>query len=429
MKRLRSFLRRNTLISSSIASILFSAIAGLGNYIIQVFTNRNLSAADFGDYTVLMGFLAIATMPITAVLFFVIRSVASSRGAIAARRIISLCVFFVSISLAAAAVLVLFSGWLARNMQIRSQSGFTFLAAIVVLSTVTTIVSGALFGRKKGFSVNASIMVSVIVRLLLTVIFVAAGFTFAFAMWSALLPYLVLAALFVLFLVRSFPGMRSSDAFSASGLQWVFSNIAGLLPLMAVYTICMAVMQIDVVLAKRFLSADDAGAFATVTILGKVLALLPSMIGPLLFARISAAGKSRTKRRHLRDTFLVNAFVVGGGLIFIALFARPLIVLQFTERYSDVAPLVSLYAVGAACLSFTNLFCNYLSACRKYWPLYVYIVFIAAFYLIVRGIHLSVSDLVTVSVLFQASILVFTAVVFFIMRRAQLICEVPAKGI
>ncbi len=119
--------------------------------------------------------------------------------------------------------------------------------------------------------------------------------------------------------------------------------------LSAVVLLAYAVLtNIDAVLARSLLSAEEAGAYAGAITLGKIVLFAPMAIGFLLL--------ERTARAHARgeDTdralYLALAFVlVTSGLVALAYIVLPDVIVPIVvgSQYPDTAKIVGTYGVAA----------------------------------------------------------------------------------
>lgn len=122
----------------------------------------------------------------------------------------------------------------------------------------------------------------------------------------------------------------------------------------------------DFVLVKTYFDSYDAGLYAAISVIGRIVYFgtlpLTVLIVPII-ARQQAQGKSTRKLFFL---LMGSGIVLCGGLVVASMLFAPLIVeLLYGSAYVDAAYLLPMYTVAAALFVLTNLLVTYRVALGK----------------------------------------------------------------
>ncbi|MBI4979771.1 MAG: oligosaccharide flippase family protein [Spirochaetes bacterium] len=404
----------------TIIAISLSFITGIASYVITVYTSRNLSPAGFGEYNALVSIIAMITMPFTPFFYFITDKMHHSKTEHERRRTAaSFLIHFTGLAGLVVAVVVLLSGFIASNLKISAQFSMVFVELTVIFMIVTYVVSYLLIGFDRMPLYNLITYSNIPLRLLFTGLFVLLGFNLFFALLSNTLTYLIFMTLGVIFVfTRVRPHIFSVLSVAHFKLFWK-DVIWAALPLVIATSLYGLSMNIDMLLVKRFLSPDDAGAYATITVLGKMLYFVPGAIMPVFYARLLKDIPRDGGRTVLFTVVLITLALVSAGLTFIVVFAQPLIVLQFTAKYASIIPLVGWYALSVLFLSITYLMYIFFIAHKRYWIVYSYAPFIVVLYFVLRARHSSLAEIVIIMLIFHAALAAYSAAAAVLLLRQK----------
>lgn len=168
----------------------------------------------------------------------------------------------------------------------------------------------------------------------------------------------------------------------------------------------------DVLMVKHFFTAEDAGQYAALALIGRIVFFATWSVVTTLFP-IVAQRHARGERHH---HLLVNSLGLVGAVsaaIVVAAYAAPefIVRLLFGAAYLPVAPLVWLYALATAFYALANVIINYrLSAGNKLGSVFAIcggVSQVAALWLF----HATLRDVVLIQVVLMAGL--FGAVLFW----------------
>lgn len=355
---------RDHLIGHSLVLLACAQVANVGNLVFQAAMMRMLDEAQYGTLAAMLGLFAAITIPLGALPWAVAHFTAGFLKAGQPARVARLT-SAVTRDLAiggALALLVIVASQtrLAGYLQLDGSAPLLLAAMAGCVSVVGSTFVGALqgaqaFGWVAGIGAAASF-----VRLALAVGLVAAGG----AAIGALVGHaasMLLVAMVGVFGFRHVLGARTGAADRPRGfyrycLQYVIA-----------YSGYALLMNADLVLAKHFFTADEAGRYAVVAMVGRIILFLPQPIVMAMFPKVVSSGDvSRADWRTLARALVLAGLLIGGTATICSLFAEAVLVGLSGTRSADLVPLVRLMVWGLCPLSLTFFIMNFELAQRRF---------------------------------------------------------------
>jgi O-antigen/teichoic acid export membrane protein len=230
------------------------------------------------------------------------------------------------------------------------------LGLTLFLALVLTFGLGLLQGLARFVWMGSSLIMQAGVRLLVGAALVYAGlgvdgaFTGATA---AIAAGLVIVAIPLLPLIRAARGATVTHELGVTETRFfIFSGV--------VLLAYAALTNIDAVLARSILPADQAGAYAGAITMGKIVLFAPIAVGFLLLertARAHAKGEDTDRALYLALGFvLVTSGVVAVVYVLFPDFVVPIVV---GSQYPETAKIVGIYGVAALANALLNLWIAY----------------------------------------------------------------------
>ena len=234
------------------------------------------------------------------------------------------------------------------------------MAALIFLSTLRPVAAGVLQGTESFIPFGFSRLLTALARLVLAGILVYYGFNLKGALIAFPFGLFVGVAAAFLFAGKSLwiKNEQSPPGLLRKGLD------LSLLALIA-YIAFMSLTSLDLIWVNRTLSDDLAGAYASLVLMRRVIALLPGVAVVVMFPRIA----STLTQGRLPDRLLLNT----GGIIIAAsgaltliyfFFGHQLILNIFGEAYLSASPLLGWMGVAIMGVSLSSIWLNYYLADR-----------------------------------------------------------------
>jgi O-antigen/teichoic acid export membrane protein len=375
------------------------AAANALNYAFNLVMSRLLGPADYGALGALLALVLVGTVPGVA-----LQAVVARHTTLAGEAVGRLWSRVLAAVVAVGAVLglltMLASPAVAAFLHLPSLGPCLWLAAALLPLPLLSAVQGMLQGREWFGALAAVLLVAAAGRLAVGVGLVEGGLGVS----GALAATAIGSAVAVLVAVPRLRAQGGWERPRAVGWRWpgtgssaaafggeVAAAAAGVLGL-------LLLANVDVLLARHFLSAEASGLYAAGAVLTKIAFWAPQFVVTLVFPRlVTAADRRRLLGRSAAGAPLVVAAALAPGLA-----AR----LSFGEAYLDVGPTLPLFAALGTGLALVQLvlFTGMATADRGMYRLPLAAV-VAEAALVALFLHDSVAEIVGASLAVVAALL------------------------
>lgn len=219
---------------------------------------------------------------------------------------------------------------------------------IIFHAFLIPVTRGVLQGRKQfGFLGNSMIAESFF-KLVFSLLFVGLGWQVWGAMGGILVG--VFAGIFLSIYFNKDILKKKAEKISFKGVY------PRSIPYFVVMIVIFAALSIDILLAKRFFTAELAGKYAVLSMIGKVVFFATSAIGKAMFSLTC----EKCDDRKEADKLFVKSMAILLGICFVAivvfLICPELIVkVLYGSQYIEIAPLLVYSGIALSFLSLSNL--------------------------------------------------------------------------
>ncbi len=143
------------------------------------------------------------------------------------------------------------------------------------------------------------------------------------------------------------------------------------------------VLKLDILLVTYLRGATETGYYAVAVGLADLLLMFPTVVGTILFPKLSAAPDLDTRWQRVRQVLAVMVPATLVGLLATYVVAAPLIRLAYGAAFDPSAAAVGWLLPGVACYAINNILMNFLASCGMplvvvYSPLIALLVNVAA---------------------------------------------------
>lgn len=368
-------------------------LAAFLNYLYQLAMGRMLPAADYGTLFSLISFSMIVGMLTGTFQNAMSRFTSTARVRGSLGEVKSLWILFLGRTLLMGVVLflvlLLITPVVSRFLRLDNGWHFVILSLSVVLSFALPVNQGLFLGLQRFLPLGICQVLPALLKVSLGALLVYLHF----GVTGALLPLFVGSV--VVF------GVSFLFARDVAGAKAEKPAVAGIgsymgLTLIAIFSFGI-LTNIDVVLAKHYLSAESAGDYSALSVLGRMALYIPMGIGTAMFPKTSelydtSSDSHKVMRRALFYT-LALAAVVLAGYCFLYGFA---IHFAFGGKYSfERADLVK-YGLSMACFSLSFLLMNYFLSVKQTRVAFVLLVSAILLVVLIACYHSSVGQLVDI---------------------------------
>jgi O-antigen/teichoic acid export membrane protein len=343
------------------------------SYLFQLVMSRSLAVSEFGLLNGLMAFSFLLVIPVNTIQLTVARQTAEtvvSSGYAQVRRYLRADLRRTTpIILGGLGAYLVVSPLLASFFH-SSLLPIWLVGAVSLAALYLPFAEGVLQGVQRFQYLAITILTRYVGKLGLGAFLVMIGMGVEGGL-TALLLANIAAALFAFTLVSL--GFSSAEHKSDASADTGTSYPRDTWPTLVTYACVVLLMNVDVMLARHYLSATDSAHYAIAALLGKIAYYLPGFLIIIMVPKVASARASgRSTTRHLTGAFLATLAASGGVVLVYGLFPQQVISILFGTRYAspETATLVLFYSVAMLILSVLYLEVHYLLASRYTGPLY-----------------------------------------------------------
>ena len=360
-------IKTDQLVRGSLVVFLGSAVASAINYLYHMVLGRMLGPSDYGIFSSLLSLTYVYGIPVSVLNLVNLKYISTLREGESVERAVGFFHWFGKKVISFSVFLFLFSlvisPLVADFLHLSSLTWVVIANAVTLIGIYSGFCSSTIQGFLKfGLNTVASISSSLF-KIIIAVVFVYLGWRVTGVLFS-----LFLASLFGLLLVAyfikeklNFPKEKAKEVRIPfpEMLKYAFPVLLSSLALTSFYTV-------DILLVKNLFPAKEAGLYASLALLGKIVFFASSSINLVMFPLVS--GK-KAKGENYRKFFLTSlslVFLISFCLVLVYFsFPKVMVNLLFGSQYLVIAPLLGPFAVFMAFYSLVSLTVSFFLAVAK----------------------------------------------------------------
>jgi O-antigen/teichoic acid export membrane protein len=174
----------------------------------------------------------------------------------------------------------------------------------------------------------------------------------------------------------------------------------------------VVINNIDIILVKHFFAAEQAGLYAAVALVGRVLYFAAWSIVSAMFP-ISAASKDEENKVHvLLLPFMIVLLMSISFIIVLALFPEFIIHLVVGEGFHYAAPYLSLYAAATGLYALSVVLMTYEMSRKIANTGWIQLIFSGALVLLIYMLHSSLRQVIVVQIVLMLLMLLVVSLPF-----------------
>lgn len=405
-KRLGGYILHHSLLAQVAEVWVATALANVLFYLFHLLVGRGLGPEDYSLFEALFGVVVIFGALASGTQLSVARIVAEARASNRGAEIDSLITtVFVQVALLGVVVLVLVSiasPWLGSYVHSQSVVPVLITGIIIFLSILMSAILGALQGMEKFLPLSGTVLTDALSRLLLGLLALDLGLGVSGALSAVGLAALVATGVGLALI-------RPPLTFSFGRLSW--KTLLMVLVPTSLGTLAMRFpSNVDVLLVRHLFPSPEAGLYAGVAILGRVVLFVPLAVSVVLFPKVLqqqslVSPPWRILYQSLGLAALLSGSVALGFLLF------PGLALSFAlgSEYTGGRYLVPYYAVAMFTFNLSVVFAHYYLAVERNSYLYLLLLpHMVMMVILLYVFHGSLIQVALVLLSINASLLVFS---------------------
>ncbi len=273
---------------------------------------------------------------------------------------------------------------------------------------------GAMQGTCSFGRLGSNFIVEATARFLIAVVLVGAGYGVLGAVGAISASVIVACVLPLVpkqLQVQPLPGIRPSmhEAFQA----------------MIFFVGQVIINNVDILMVKHFFPPEQAGLYAAVALIGRVLYLAAWSIVSAMFP-VSAASKEHAEQQQV--VFLPMVLVLGVVVVFVLTVSfLPQAIMHgvFGAKFAEGGPLLALYAAATGLYALSVVMMAYEMSRRKASTAWLQLIFSGGVVLAISIFHHDLRQVIVVQIVLMALMLLLVSL-GFARRRNRLLAEVAA---
>lgn len=345
--------------------IISSFLVNGGNYLYNLLLGRYLGPSAFSDAAILITLLLVLSF--VAMTFQL--AVAKFTLEFDSRKLQKFTSWAYKNALAMGmvigALIIVFAEDLQSVFNTTSSSMFAVFGMAVPVYFIMSVNRGRLQGKSQFVSLSGTYQFEMWSRLLLTAVFII-GFNLSPALGVSLgIALSFIAGVFPFKKIQT--KQKSKADFSPQEKKQILNFF--------ILTACYECTQIicnnsDILLVKHFFEAQEAGLYASLALIGRVIYFVTWMFVMLLLPKVITNRKNGENTEPILIRF-VGYIAMFSALIVVFSFLFPNLAIQllFGVDYLSMAPLLGWYAIATSFFAISNIFAYYFLSLDKYLPI------------------------------------------------------------
>jgi len=408
LKRISS----HSLAKNSVIVMAGSMGANVGSYLYHLVMGRLLGPIGYGELSSLLSIFYIFTVPLNVGAIVLVKFISSMKAQSQLGQVQTLIVKVTKVCLigciAALPVIIIASPFISTFLHIESTILFILVYIIFVLSLLIVIASSALQGYQKFLWVSIFGAGSVMLKLLVSIPAIH------FGVYGVLLATIgsTLVVYLLYFLPLRFIFQVKSSTLTVTAREAIRYAVPSLLIILGMTSLYSA----DMILVRHFFSAHEAGLYASLTVLGKIIFYASSAVSIVIFPVLSERTAKGEKGTKLIFIGLGTVTAVSAGItLFYFAFPEFIIRTFFGSSYIQGAPLLGLFGIFLVLYSIGNMFTTIFMALGKLTVWYVPVLCALVQIIGINVYHDSVTSVIWVNII--TSLVLVLSLLGYYMKR------------
>ncbi len=344
----------NPLFTGSMVMIIGSNLVNFLNYLYHLIIGRMLGPSDYGELAAiisLIGLLGIIPAPLGT---SIIKYISSAKNNTESANMISwLKIKYFQGSFIFFVIVLVISPVMSSFLKIHNISYFILIAVSFLFSLQSGLNRSILQGLLKFKEMVITVLAENSTKLILSIGFVYLGFKVGGAIFA-----LVVAALLGWYVTKQY--LRHSKTRKPNFTPDIKSMLMFTIPVFIQNFATTSLYSSDVILVKHFFSSHDAGIYAALSTLGKIIFFAAGPIGAVMFPLVSKrSAKGENYKRVFMFSLAATVFLSGAILLVYLLFPSLAIQLLYGSLFLEASGLLLWFGIFITFFTLASLIINY----------------------------------------------------------------------
>ncbi|MFL0067151.1 sugar isomerase [Tenacibaculum maritimum] len=382
-----------------------------GNYLYNLLLGRFLGPEKFADAAVLITFLLVLSFLAMTFQLVTAKFLVAFDGDTLEPFIAKTFKYALATGIGLGALIIIFSSELQTFFKISSVNTFIVFGLGVPIYFMMSVNRGLLQGKKEFTSLSVTYQAEMLSRLVLTM-----GLLMFLEIDTSLI---VSIGIFCSFLLGLVPFKYKRISFVTSKVLGIIENkmVRNFFIVTAFYELTQILINnSDILLVKHYFDGYNAGLYASLALIGRVVYFIAWMFVMLLLptvVQLKKEGKTTLSvlLKYVSAISLITILIILGCL----LFPNQIIYLLFGGDYLEVVPLLWKYALATGVFAISNIFAYYYLSIDEYTPVILSGLFGMLQIILVIFFHKSLEEVVHMQII-AMSLLLAVQLSFFLWK-------------
>ncbi|CAA0205061.1 conserved membrane hypothetical protein [Tenacibaculum maritimum] len=382
-----------------------------GNYLYNLLLGRFLGPEKFADAAVLITFLLALSFLAMTFQLVTAKFLVTFDGDTLELFIAKTFKYALATGIGLGALIIIFSSELQTFFKISSVNTFIAFGLGVPIYFMMSVNRGLLQGKKEFTSLSVTYQAEMLSRLVLTM-----GLLMFLEIDTSLI---VSIGIFCSFLLGLVPFKYKRISFVTSKVLGIIENkmVRNFFIITAFYELTQILINnSDILLVKHYFDGYNAGLYASLALIGRVVYFIAWMFVMLLLptvVQLKKEGKPTLSvlLKYVSAISLITILIILGCL----LFPNQIIYLLFGGDYLEVVPLLWKYALATGVFAISNIFAYYYLSIDEYTPVILSGLFGMLQIVLVIFFHKSLEEVVHMQII-AMSLLLAVQLSFFLWK-------------
>jgi O-antigen/teichoic acid export membrane protein len=396
LKGLIQQLRFHSLARNSAIVFVGSMVANVGSYVYHLLMGRLLGPAVYGEFSSLLSLLYIFTVPLLVGQTVLVKFISGfkARGEVGQAKtlFINITKKAVIVCLIGLPIVIITAPAITEFLHLSSISLFLIVYALFIVSLITVVTTSMLQGYQKFFWFSLLTSGAIIMKVVISIPLVRFGIVgvLTAAIVTAIIIYIIyFVPLRFMLREKSLPTKLSQQ----EAIRFAIPTLLTLLGITSIYST-------DIILVRHFFTAKEAGLYAALAILGKIIFYASSSVALVLFPVLSERSAKGTKTEKLIISSIVAVAAISAAItIGYYLFPNFIVGMLFGNSYAGAGKLLGAFGVFIAFFSVSNVVINSCLALGK-TDIWIVPIICAIFQIIAISLfHTSVNIVILINII------------------------------
>lgn len=385
-------------------------IVNAGNYIYNLLLGRILGPTEFSDAAILITFLLILSF-----LGMTFQIVAAKYSVLFENQKLQLFIVTVTkiavlVGVVFGAIIMIFNSQLQTLFHTKTATMFLIFAIGIPLYFLMSVNRGLYQGKNDLKKMSVTYITEMLSRLFLTLALVLLVPSLPTSV--AVAAGISISLIFGLFPFQKSIVVKTNISFTNEVLDT--KSIIIFFALTAFYELTQIIINnSDIILVKHYFNDKEAGLYASLALIGRVVYFVAWMFVMLLLPKVILLKKEGKNTLPILMKYISYITVLSIGIVlFTYLFPNFVVKVMFGEKYISIAFLLWKYALATSVFAIANIFAYYFLSINKYIPVVISAVLGITQIALIVLFHNSLEQVVEMQIIAMV-VLLFSQLCFF----------------